>query len=43
MVVGGSMDVEKEREAMGIISDPMVVGGEPAPDIDCPDMDGDTE
>ena len=43
IVVGGSMEVEKERDGTGIMSDARVVGGEPAQDSDWPDMDGDTE
>lgn len=36
----GNIDDVKERADIGIISDPSVVGGLPAPESEVPDIDG---
>jgi hypothetical protein len=42
-MLGGSIDEVNERAAIGIISDPIVAGGLPAPDIEAPEIEGESE
>ncbi len=41
--MGTNIEDVKDRAAIGIISEPNVAGGLPAPDIDVPEIDGESE
>jgi hypothetical protein len=41
--VGANIEDVNDRAAIGIISEPNVAGGLPAPDIDVPEIDGESE
>lgn len=42
-MLGGSIEVVNESAVIGMISDPNVAGGLPAPDIEVPEMEGESE
>ena len=39
----GNIEEVNDKEAMGIISDPIVAGGLPVPDIEAPEIEGERE
>ena len=42
-MLGGSIDEVNDKAAIGIMSDPNVAGGLPAPDIEVPEIEGERE
>ena len=42
-MLGGSIEEVNDKAASGIISDPIVAGGLPAPDIEVPEIEGERE